>query len=307
MNHSKPLSRLAHAAALSAGLGALLFSLAMALHFDRTVGYLNRNAFSTLLYIVLALFALVCIAAVMDLRKCNKNNTQTTIPDLAADGRISHWCSLVAAVALIGALAWECIASRSADSSSLLRALCALAAAVYFGTRAKKRFAAFGLGVHGYCVFSVASEYFDWTVPMNSPFKIMQSAALVSVMLFMLAELSIRADRAISPARLGVTAALATVFGITNGITMIIAAIVGDIAPTAYIVRALPSLAIGAYALACLYSIANAPALSLDPLVETAPADAEQVQEDPDEGQAQDPVSPQSEIQESPTTDREEQ
>ena len=142
---------------------------------------------------------------------------------------------------------------------------------------------------------------------MNSPFKIMQSAALVSVMLFMLAELSIRADRAISPARLGVTAALATVFGITNGITMIIAAIVGDIAPTAYIVRALPSLAIGAYALARLYSIANAPALSLDPLVETAPADAEQVQEDPDEGQAQDPVSPQSEIQESPTTDREEQ
>jgi hypothetical protein len=213
----------------------------------------------------------------------------------------------VTAIVFVAAMVWECLGASQADTSSLLRALCALAAAVYFGTRAKKRFAAFGIGVHGDCVFSVASEYFDWTVPMNSPFKIMQSAALVSVMLFMLAELSIRANRTTSPARFGVTAALATVFGITNGIAMITAAIVGDIAPTGYIVRALPSLAIGAYALARLYSVANAPAIPLDPLIEAPTSDVAQEQENPDEEQVQAPASPRPEIQESPTTNREEQ
>jgi len=306
MNHSKTLSRLAHAAALSTGLGSLLFSLAMALHFDPSVGYLNRNAFSTLLYIVLSLFALVCIVTVIGLRKRNEDAAQTTVPDLAAGGRISHVCSLVTAIVFVAAMVWECLGASQADTSSLLRALCALAAAVYFGTCAKKRFAAFGIGVHGYCVLAIATEYFDWTVPMNSPFKIMQSAALVGVMLFMLAELSIRADRATSPARFGVTAALATVFGVTNGIAMITAAIVGDIAPTADIVRALPSLAIGAYALAHLYSVAHAPAIPFDPPIADTVSDAPQEQEDPDKEQA-DPALPQSEIQQSPTTNREEE
>lgn len=316
MNHSKILSRLAHAAALAAGLGSLLFSLAMALHFDRTVGYLNRNAFSTLLYIILALFALACIAAALDLRKRKQDAVQTTLPDLAAGGRASRLCSIVTAIVFVAAMTWECIGASQADTSSLLRALCALAATLYFASRAKKRFAAFGIGVHGYCVFAVATEYFDWTVPMNSPFKVMQEAALVSAMLFMLAELSIRAGRATTSARFGVTAALATVFGMTNGVSMITAAIVGDIVPMSYVVRALPSFAIGAYALARLYSVAHAPELPLEVLVEEPSPDTPEEQEVTQEEQActqqvqeepQAPASQQPEIQEeSPTINQEE-
>lgn len=320
MNHSKLLSHLAHAAALSAGLGALFFSLAIALHFDRTVGYLNRNAFSTLLYIILSLFALVCLATAVGLRKRKGDTAPTAAPDLAAGNRASRLCSLVAAIAFVAAMAWECIGAAQTDIASLLRALSATAAAVYFGAKAKKRFAAFGIGVHGYCFFSIATEYFDWTIPMNSPIKTMQAAALVSAMLFMLAELSIRADRATTLTRFGVTAALATVFGITNGVSMITSAIVGDIAPTGYVVRALPTLAIGAYALTRLYCTVNAPELPLEPLTEAPSCSASQEQECAQEEQvctqqeqeaqpeqSQDLTCPQPEIQESPTINREEQ
>ena len=95
-------------------------------------------------------------------------------------------------------------------------------------------------------------------------------------------------------------------------------AMVGDIAPTGYVVRALPSFAIGAYALARLYSVAHAPALTPEPLVEAPSSDVTGEQEDVQEDQActqqeaqqeqtQAPASLQSEIQEeSPTINQEE-
>ena len=154
MNHSKTLLRLAHATALTAALCAVLRSLSLALHFDRSVGYLARNPFSTLLYILLALFAGWCVFCAIRLKK---GGTNESAPDLEATSTPTRICTLVAAAALAVAVVWECLGLRTADTLSLFRLLCALAAALYFGSRASRHFAAFGLGAIGYGFASIAA------------------------------------------------------------------------------------------------------------------------------------------------------
>ena len=259
MNHSKIFLRLAHATALAAALCTILRSLSIALYFDRSVGYLARNPFSTLLYIVLALFAGLCLVCVVSLRKGNAIGA--TILDLEAASTPSRICALATAAVLTLAVVWECLGLHTVDTLSVFRLLCALAAALYFGSQANRRFAAFGLGAIGYGFGAIALEYFDWTIPMNSPIKILQSMAMLVMMFFMLSEVSMRAQRPQRPARFAVVAAASALLGITNGASMITAAIAGDVIPAGYVVRALPTLTIGAYALARLYAVASTPAV----------------------------------------------
>ena len=270
MNHSKTLLRLAHATALCAALCAVLRSLSIALYFDRSVGYLARNPFSTLLYIVLALFAALCVFCAVKLKKGVDKST----PDLEAASTPARICALVSAVALAIAVVWECLGLHTADTLSLFRLLCALAAALYFGSRSNRRFAAFGLGAIGYGFASIAVEYFDWTTPMNSPLKILQSMALLAMMFFVLTEVSMRAQRPQSPARFAVVSAASALLGITNGVSMVTAAVAGDVIPAGYVVRALPTLAIGAYALARLYAVALAPAVPTPDAEQTTDGEA---------------------------------
>lgn len=270
MNHSKIFLRLAHATALAAALCTILRSLSIALYFDRSVGYLARNPFSTLLYILLALFAGWCVFCVIRLKK---GGADESAPDLEATSTPTRICTLVAAAALAVAVVWECLGLRTADTLSLFRLLCALAAALYFGSRASRHFAAFGLGAIGYGFTSIAVEYFDWTTPMNSPLKVLQSMAMLAMMFFMLTEVSMRAQRPQTPARFAIVAAASALLGITSGVSMITAAVAGDVIPAGYIVRSLPALAIGAYALTRLYAVALAPAIPA-PTTEQPIADA---------------------------------
>lgn len=55
---------------------------------------------------------------------------------------------------------------------------------------------------------------------------------------------------------------------------MVTAAITGDVIPAGYVVRALPTLAIGAYALARLYAVALAPAVPTPDAEQTTDGEA---------------------------------
>ena len=108
--------------------------------------------------------------------------------------------------------------------------------------------ALFAFGALVYFVAVLVSEYFDWTVPMNSPLKVMQQIAAVCAMLYLCAEMMqfVGKDR---PHRLTACAALAAFFGLANGASLLLAFFVGGIVRIDYAVHAIPALAVGVYAL----------------------------------------------------------
>ena len=55
---------------------------------------------------------------------------------------------------------------------------------------------------------------------------------------------------------------------------MVTAAVAGDVIPAGYVVRSLPTLAIGAYALARLYAVALAPAIPTPDAEQTTDSEA---------------------------------
>ena len=234
-------------------IAALLRVPALCLFFDRTVGYCDPNVFSTLLYIVVPLFLFLCAAYVILMRRCEKAQQTTVAPHAAAKTKTVLIASILAALVFVGVAAWEAVNYTATSYEALLRIVGALLAAVYFAVPNKQKVMVLGLGAHLYCVFVLVTEYFDWTIPMNSPLKTMQQAAMIAVLLFMTVELNHLNDTRRS-IRYAVCAALALFFGFSCSISFVAAYPLGGIVRTDVLVHSLPALAVALYALARIFS-----------------------------------------------------
>ena len=230
----------------------LLRTPALCLFFDRTAGYCDPNPFSTLLYIVIALFLLLCVAYAVAAPRCEKKQRLAVAPDPTAESRLVRAASLLTALTFIAAAIGEAALSSAASNPARLRMLGAVLAAVYFAVGKKQKLILLGLGAHLYCVFVLITEYFDWTIPMNSPLKIMQQIAMIAALLFMTAELS-HLNGSRRSVRYTACAALAAFFGLSNGVSLIAACLVGGIVRSDMLLHSLPALAIALYAASRLF------------------------------------------------------
>lgn len=249
MNDSR---KLYHVFALStlclSALFLILRTAALFFAFDRTPGYHESGILSTLLYIVTVLFIFGTCIYVFTASKAVKKQRIAVSPDLASPHLSITICSILTAAAFAFVGLWESVAGQSADTTAFLRVIGAALAIVYFAIPKKDKTFLLGLGALAYFVAVLVSEYFDWTVPMNSPLKVMQQIASVCAMLYLCAEMMqfVGKDR---PLRLTVCAALAAFFGLANGASLLLAFFVGKIVRTDYAIHAIPALAVGAYAL----------------------------------------------------------
>lgn len=279
--------RFALGAAGLTALAALLRTLSLCLFFDRSVGYVDANAFSTLLYIVSALFALGCIAYVMLATKQEKTTLTAVSPDESAHSPALRYTSLLCALTFVGALVAEVLLCGFDGTFLLLRYLAAILATLYFA-RPDKRGPAMlsGLGVMLYAVCAIASEYFDWTVTLNSPIKLMQEAALLSSIFFILVEIN-HLNYTRRSIRYTVCAALSLFLGMVGGLPLIAASLVGGIVKPEYLIHALPPLAIALYAAARLFKeqVIELPPPAEESREENAPKEA-QDESIPDEATA---------------------
>ena len=254
MNSPRTLyRRFALSAATLTTIMVLLRAPALCLFFDREVGYYDANAFSTLLYICLALLAIGCAAYATWAARFQKRHLLACAPDVQAATPIVCCSSWLVVAAFLPAIVWEIMTYQATDFPALLRMAGALIAIVYFILPNKQQTMAAGLGVHLYCVFCLVFEYYDWTVPMNSPLKLMQQAAILAVMLFLTVELN-HLNGTHRPIRYTICAALAMTLAIPNALSLIVAAAVGGIVKTEYLIRSLPVMAVGLYAAARLFN-----------------------------------------------------
>lgn len=254
---------------------ALLRTLGVTLFFDRTVGYIDANIFSTLLYISLPLFVLGCVAYASLAARGEKAALVAVAPDEFSTAPTVKYASLLVALTFIGATAAELLLYGFATSTSLVRYLGAIASVLYFALPRSRATAITGLGVHVYAILSLSQEYFDWSIPLNSPLKLMQHAAMLAVMLFILVEIN-HLNQSRRSIRYTVCAALALFCGVVNTLPLIAAALLGGIVQTDYLLRALPPMAIGLYAAARLFASheIELPAPEQEPAEEQAVEDA---------------------------------
>ena len=291
-------------------IAALLRVPSLCLFFDRTVGYCDPNVFSTLLYIAVPLFLLLCTAYVILMRRCEKAQQTTVAPHAAAKTKTVLIASILATLVFVGVATWEAVNYTATSYEALLRIVGALLAAVYFAVPNKQKVMVLGLGTHLYCVFVLVTEYFDWTVPMNSPLKTMQQAAMITALLFMTVELNHLNDTRRS-IRYAVCAALAVFFGFSSSISLVAAFPLGGIVRTDMMIHSLPALAISLYALARLFSyhtIELPVDQKEDQINEAENAPAEQGCEQSPQNEERDtaaPDEPTSDTQASPTTPEE--
>lgn len=239
---------------------AALRSAVFALAFDQTKGYSNPGVLSTLLYIVLALALAGCVGgaviAVAAAHRQSKDVIFTPAKRSPAIKLISAPVILACTAAVVYSLYhW----TQSASTLTLVYALAALLAIPYFiPAKPIATFAWFGLGVLAVCVMSAAIEYFDSAVAMNSPIKLMQQFAALAIALYFLSELYALTGK-MQPRRVLLFGSVAVVLGVSNGISNIVAAALGDILSPDYLVRALVLLALGLYVAARLMTVSRAP------------------------------------------------
>ncbi len=245
--------RFAFTATVLSLIAALLRTPALCLFFDRTVGYCDPNAFSTLLYIVIALFLLACAAYAILAAKCEKKQQIALAPDVTSQASILRIASLLTSLVFLVVAVWEIASATTISYPALLRLLGAALAMIYFAARNKQVLMWLGLGVHVYCIFVLVTEYFDWTIPMNSPLKIMQQTAMIALLLFITVELN-HLNNTRRSIRYTVCAALAAFFGCANGLSLIAAYLAGGIVRTDILFHSLPALAIALYAIARLFT-----------------------------------------------------
>ena len=249
MNDSRKLYRVFTLSTLClSALFLVVRTAALFFAFDRDVGYHESGILSTLLYIVAVLFVLGTCVYVFAASKAAKKQLLAVSPDLASSHLSITILSILTAVAFAFVGLWESLAGQPADTTAFLRVIGAAPAIVYFAISKKDKTFLLGLGALVYFVAVLVSEYFDWTVPMNSPLKVMQQIAAVCAMLYLCAEMMqfVGKDR---PHRLTACAALAAFFGLANGASLLLAFIVGGIVRIDYAIHAIPALAVGVYAL----------------------------------------------------------
>lgn len=248
MNDSRKLYRVFTLAMLGLTIAALSAHTAvLCFAFDREPGYHANGVLSTLLYILIALGLLCSVAYLVFAKKATKQQLIGFAPTPGSPSLTVYICSLLVAASFITALVWELCFGSLADTPSLLRLIGAVFAVIYFALPKKKNFRLFGLGAHLYLVFTLVSEYFDWTVPMNSPIKLMNQAATICVLLMMCDELLALGGKA-RPLRSTVCAALSAFFGLTCGLPMLVAVLGKGVIETTYLIHTVPPLALGIYA-----------------------------------------------------------
>jgi hypothetical protein len=130
---------------------------------------------------------------------------------------------------------------------------------------------------------------------MNSPLKLMQQATMLAVMLFLTVELN-HLNGTHRPIRYAICAALAMTLAIPNALSLIVAAAVGGIVKTDYLIRSLPAMAVGLYATGRLFSD------RIIEIKEEKASDEEDVPQLPDESSASDICIAPPEHQAIPTT-----
>lgn len=232
-------------------LAVLMRTLSLCFFFDRSVGYVDKGFIPTLLYITLPLFVLMCLAYGFLASKSEKAERIAIAPDEAATTPFIRAASLLCAVTFTGVAVVELLVFGVDGIASVVRYPAAIIAALYFALPLQKRLLPAGLGVMAYAVSAVASEYFDWTVTLNSPIKLMQEASLMAATLFILVELG-HVNHTRRSVRFTVCTALALFCGVTNGFSLVTAALAGGIVKPEYLLHALPPLAVGLYAAARL-------------------------------------------------------
>jgi hypothetical protein len=283
-------------------LATLLRTLSLTLFFDRSVGYVGTGFISTLLYMayiaMILCFLLNCAVYFVMAQRLEKTLRIAVAPDETATTPLVRYASWACAAIFVGAMAVEVLLYGLTGMFPLPRCIAAIVSALYFALPRSQKTVLTGFGVLGYGIFTIAYEYFDWTVALNSPIKLMQEAALASAMLFVLAELN-HINHTRRSIRYTVCAALSLLCGAVNGISLIAAALVGDVVKGDYLIHALPPLFIALYAAARLFAPHE---IELPEPVEESPEapDAEQAP------QASDAEAPDSQDAPQPTSQEEE-
>jgi len=238
-------------------LATLLRTLSLTLFFDRSVGYVGTGFISTLLYMayvaMILFFLLGCAVYVAMALRLEKTALLAVAPNEAAASPLVRYSSLACAIVFVAATVAEVLLYGFTGMFPLPRCIAAIVSALYFALPRSKKTALAGFGILGYGIFTIAYEYFDWTVALNSPIKLMQEAALASAMLFILVELN-HINHTRRSIRYTVCAALSLFCGASNGISLIAAALVGDVVKGDYLIHALPPLFIALYAAARLFA-----------------------------------------------------
>ncbi len=252
MNDSRKLYRAFTFATL--GLTAIAFVVRTAIlcfTFDYVLGYHAGGILSTLLYILIVLSFVCAVGYIVVAGKVTKQQLRGFVPTPGSSGMPTYLCSLTVAASFVTVLVWEILSGDLATSPSLSKCIGALLAIVYFSHPKKENVRLLGLGSHMYLVFALVSEYFDWTVPMNSPIKLMNQAATVCVLLMLCDELLSLGGKA-RPLYSTVCTALAAFFGSTCGIPMLISVAANGAMETEYLIHTIPILTLGLYAAARL-------------------------------------------------------
>ncbi len=252
MNDSRKLYRAFTFATL--GLTAITLAVRTAIlcfTFDYTLGYHAGGILSTLLYILIVLGFACAVGYIAVAGKATKQQLRGFAPTPGSPGMPTYLCSLAVAATFVTVLVWEILSGNLTNSRSLSKCIGALLAIVYFSHPKKENVRLLGLGPHLYLVFALVSEYFDWTVPMNSPIKLMNQAATVCVLLMLCDELLSLGGKA-RPLYSTVCTALTALFGLTCGIPMLILAVATGAMETEYLIHTVPILTLGLYAAARL-------------------------------------------------------
>ena len=219
--------------------------------FDHALGYHAGGIFSTLLYILIALGFLSAVAYVAVAGKATKQQLRGFAPTPGSASIPTYVCSLAVAASFVIALTWEILTGDWMTSSFLAKCIGALLAILYFSLPKKENVRLLGMGPHLYLVLALISEYFDWSVPMNSPIKLMNQAATVCVLLMLCDELLSLGGKA-RPLYSTVCVSIAILLGLTSGIPVLVSAAVNGAVETEYLIHTIPSLTLGLYAAARL-------------------------------------------------------
>lgn len=235
-------------------LATVLRSLCFVLTFDRTVGYYDAGLLSTLLYIVLALvptaalvYALLTRTAGTDVPPCldpTKRTPLVRIVSIIAVGALAASVVFNGLTLILGGLRWLTLIQLLAAALSIPYFLALPSAAPVWS----------GISAVICCVLSIVTEYFDPYVTLNSPLKLMHLVAYLAIALYLLTELFAMAGTP-KPRRIVPLAAVAAAFGFIGGTSHVIAALMGGIIPTDYLIRTLVLYAFGLYAAARLVSV----------------------------------------------------
>ncbi|MBO5897621.1 MAG: hypothetical protein J6R04_01290 [Clostridia bacterium] len=227
-------------------------SLGFVLAFDRSVGYFNNGLLSTLFYIILALIPVAAIGYALLVRRA------VPMPMESTTLVRSFSTSSVGALTVLIALNLWSLVSNGPHTLTLPLTLVAALAIPYFATSRATAPIWSGISAVICCVLCLVVEYFDASVTINSPIKLMHLLAFLAIALYLLTELFALAG-APKPRRALPLAAVAAAYGIIGGISHVVAALMKDIILLDYLARALVLFAFGLYAAARLAATVCAP------------------------------------------------